>query len=198
MTTDYYGTQKYLITFYEGDYPDIDPNVPYKEKELLRSGLTIKPAGNRCCIEDETRHYFGAPIVVEMQDYDYDKIKRDFDFYKLPRIETSSREQITFTDGQKSFSMKKCESVHYLKKTVETMLVFRKREITKVKGKGFEMYSFLCSIFKKERGFTPLLGNTYVLSDTLIDKLERYEKTLGLSPLFDTDNPNIFFTVTVA
>jgi hypothetical protein len=94
--------------------------------------------------------------------------------------------------------MKKCESVHYLKKTTKDMLVFRKKEIARVKGKGFEMYSFLCSIFKKERGFTPLLGNTYVLSDTLIEKLERYEKTLGLSPLFDAENPNIFFTVTDA
>ena len=58
------------------------------------------------------------------------------------------------------------------------------------------MYSFLCSIFKKERGFTPLLGNTYVLSDVLIDKLERYERELGLSPIFDKEHPNIFFTVT--
>ena len=198
MATDYYYTQKYLITFYKGDYPDIDPNVPHREKELLKNGLIIKPAGNRCYIEDETRHYFGIPMNVEMQDYDYDKIKRDFGFCKLPRIENSTREQITFTDGQGSCSMKKCESVHYLKKTTKDMLVFRKKEIARVKGKGFEMYSFLCSIFKKERGFTPLLGNTYVLSDTLIEKLERYEKTLGLSPLFDVENPNIFFTVTDA
>ena len=27
MQTDYYGTKKYLITFYQGDYPDIDPNI---------------------------------------------------------------------------------------------------------------------------------------------------------------------------
>ena len=46
MTTDYYGTQKYLITFYEGEYPDIDPNIKYSDGELLKEGLTMKPIGN--------------------------------------------------------------------------------------------------------------------------------------------------------
>lgn len=198
MTTDYYGTQKYLITFYQGEYPDVDPNVTYNDGELLKEGLTMKPMGNKCYIEDETRHYFGIPINVVTQDYDYDKIQRVCGFKKLPRIETASRKEITFTDGRDSYTMGKHESIHFLKKENKNMLVFRKKEICKVKQKSYEMYSFLCSIFKKERGFTPLLGNTYVLSDVLIDKLERYERKTWLSHLFDAEHPNIFFTVTDA
>ena len=196
MQTDYYGTKKYLITFYQGDYPDIDPNVSYKEKELLKEGLTINLTSKRCYIEDEVRHYFGIPIEVETQDYDYDKIKRDYGLSALPKIEVTTRECVIFTDGENSLTMRKHDSVHYLKKMKQNMLVYRKKELCKVKSKGFEMYSFLCSIFEKERGFNPLPRNTYVLSDTLIDKLERYERKLGLSSIFDKEHPNIFFTVT--
>ena len=115
----YYGTQKYLITFYEGEYPDIDPNVTYSDGELLKEGLTMKPIGNNSYIEDETRHYFGIPINVVTQDYDYDKIQRVCGFKKLPRIETASRKEITFTDGRDSYTMGKHESVHFLKKEDE-------------------------------------------------------------------------------
>ena len=114
----------------------------------------------------------------------------------MPKIEATTRECVIFTDGENFLTMKKRDSIHYLKKMKQDMLVYRKKELFKVKSKGFEMYSFLCSIFEKERGFNPLLRNTYVLSDTLIDKLERYERKLGLSPIFDKEHPNIFFTVT--
>ena len=194
MKADYYGMRNFLITFYIGEYPDIDPNIGHEYNELQKGGLVLAPKG-RNYLEDEIKYHFGASIPVITQDYDYDKLQKDYGFSKLPKIEFSAKDYISFTDGIDSFTLSKHESVHYLKKTVRDMFVYRKKEIRKVMTKSYEMYSFLCSLFKKERGFEPLLGNTYVLSENMINQLERYDSKLTLSSHYDAECPNIFFTL---
>ncbi len=195
MPRDCYKTQKFLITFYRVDYADIDPNISHKKESLIADGYTVSELPVPWHSVDEACQSFGIPVEVEVRDYDCDKIKKDYGFSHYPQFVGSSQDMLTFADDTHYVSIKKSDCQEYLIDVHQEALVYRKQELYKAKSKAYELYSFLCFIFNKERRFTPLFGNTYALSPTMIDKLEEYDRKLGLSLIFNKEQPNVFFII---
>ena len=188
---------KRIITFYTAEYPDIDPNIQYSYNELINDGLSVGRT-NVSYREDEAKYFFGIEMNVSVQDFDYEKIKQKFGFEKTPWVNQCDKEKTVFTDGVISTTIKNHEIAHYVKENTEKLYVFRKTEICRVETDNNGLNRVLREVFQRLTGYYPKVGDGYRLSYNMLTTLEDYDQTLELIKHYNTEQPNMFFTISEA
>lgn len=181
--------KKAVVTFFVAQYTSIDPNVshPYDEFEenvVLTTKNDI----------DDAAKLFGMNIDVVMHDFLYDDIQKAYLFSRKPSFVGMSCGGHMFYDGTCARVIDPANIDAYMKKWIEKYIAYEKEQQWHIKDtNGLVLY--LCESFMTEKGFVPRKGVNYLLSASQVQEIDKREKSLNLSSLYDCDEPNIFVSI---
>ena len=180
-----------------GEYPDIDPNQSHHLSDLQKEDYETENAKRyeqQVFFEgkqNELLGSFGIKTNVIVPSFDFEKIRKDYDFVKTPR-HLPYKNNYHFFDGEKSIELYDDEIAKYRIEQTEQRYVYRRRYVGQLDDEYFEWDTYFYKSFKSERRTIFGAHDTLVLSLEQIKELESKNKGLDLMQYYDEERPNIF------
>lgn len=180
-----------------GEYPDIDPNEVHYLSDLQQEQFETENAKKyeqQVFFEgkqNELLGSFGIKMKVKVPTFDFEKIRRDYDFVKVPR-HLPYKSNYHFFDGEKSIELCDSEVNKYRIEQMEQHYVYQRRYVAQLDDDTFEWDSYFYKSFKNERRTSFGAHDTLVLSLEQIKEIESKNKGLDLMQYYNEERPNIF------
>ncbi len=183
------------ITFYMIDFPNLDPNVPQAEQDIIADGNVIAKSyyDNFKVVVDEARDIFGEYYIVKTKDYDYDLIREEFELEGKIRKNGKATVGTSFTDGKTSVLIPN----HVLKedymKDVEEKKCIYHQKILIENVVHPELFQELAEDFAEARNIFFQEGDILQLSLAQIRNIQKYVPEVDFLKHYNSENGgNIF------
>lgn len=180
-----------------GAYPDVDPNIVHRLRDLGREGYETVNASQYEkqvffeCRQNELLGSFGIKIDVLVPSFDFLKIQKDYGIERIPN-RLVNKTGYWFSDGSTTIEIFDDEISNYRNEITEQRYVYRRDYVAQLDSDDFDWNGYFYKVFKQERDTIFGMDDTLILTLEQIKFIENKIVGLNLMKYYDEERPNVF------